>query len=85
MPRYKRVELKQQKKIDNDSNLKQKVKKIWSVSQVVAVKVAIGSLGVTLKIFKVWLKKLDVRSTIELLKKVTLLRTLKTARQGLES
>lgn len=50
------------------------------MSQVVAVKVVIGSLEVTSKIFKDWLKKLDVRSTIELLKKATLLRTAKTAR-----
>lgn len=66
--------------VDNYSNLKQKVKKIWSVSQVVAVKVVIGSLEMTSKIFKDWLKKLDVRSIIELLKKATLLRTAKTAR-----
>ena len=66
--------------VDNYSNLKQKVKKIWSVSQVVAVKVVIGSLEMTSKIFKDWLKKLDVRSTIELLKKATLLRNAKTAR-----
>ena len=49
VPGDKRIDLKEQEKIDNYSELRGKVKKIWNLSQVVIVPVVIGALGVTLK------------------------------------
>ena len=52
VPGDKRIELKEQKKIDNYIELRQDVKKIWNLSQVVVVPVVIGALGVTSKTLK---------------------------------
>ena len=49
------------------------------------VPVVIGALGVTSKTLKDWLKKLDVKSSIELLQKAALLGTAKIVRQVLET
>ena len=43
----KRIELKEQEKVDNYSELRRVVKKIGNLSQVVTVPVVIGALGVT--------------------------------------
>ena len=81
----KRIELKDQEKIDNYSELRREMKKIWNLSQVVVVLVEIGALGVTSKRLKDWLRKFDVKSSIELLQKVALLGTVKIVRQVLET
>ena len=49
VPGDKRIELKEQEKIDNYSELRQEVKKIWNLSQVVVVPIVIRALGVTSK------------------------------------
>ena len=85
MPGDERIELKEQEKIDNYSKLKKEVKKIWNLSQVVVVPVVIGALGVTSKRLEDWLKKLDEKSSIELLQKPALLETVKIVRQILET
>ena len=84
VPGDKRIELKEQEKIGNYSELKQEVKKIWNLSQVVVVPVVIGALGVTSKRLKDWLEKLNIKSSIELLQKAALLGTAKIVRQVLE-
>ena len=81
VPGGKRIELKEQEKIGNYSELRQKVKKIWNLSQVVVVPDVIGALGVTLKILKDWLKMLDVKS----MQKIALFGTAKIVRQVLET
>ena len=58
VPGIKRV------KVENYSHLKHKVKKIWNLSQVLPAAVVIGTLGMTLKRFKEWLKKLDIKKVI---------------------
>ena len=85
VPGDKRIELKEQEKIDNYSELRQEVKKIWNLSQVVVVPVVIGALGVTSKTLKDWLQKLNIKSSIELLQKEVLLGTAKIVRQVLET
>ena len=85
VPWDKRTELKEQENVDNYSELRREVKKIWNLSQVVVVPVVIGALGVTSKRLKDWLEKLDVNSSIELLQKAALLRTAKIVRQVLET
>ena len=81
----KRIELKEQEKIDNHNELKREEKKIWNLSQVVVVPVLIGALGVISKRLKDWLKKLDVKSSIELLQKAALRGTVKIVWQVLET
>ena len=81
VPGGKRIELKEQEKIGNYSELRQEVKKIWNLSQIVVVPDVIGALGVTLKILKDWLKMLDVKS----MQKAALLGTAKIVRQVLET
>ena len=85
VPGDKRIELKEQEKIGNYSELKQEVKKIWNLSQVVVVPVVIGALGVTSKRLKDWLEKLNVKSSIDLLQKAALLGTARIVRQVLET
>ena len=67
MPGDKSIELKEQEKVDNYTELRREVKKIWNLSQAVVVPVVIGALGVTSKRLKDWLKKLSVKSSIGLL------------------
>ena len=52
VPGDKRIELKEQEKIDNYSELRQEVKKIWNLSKAVVVPVVIGVLGVIWKRLK---------------------------------
>ena len=85
VPGYKRIELKEQEKIENYSELRRELKKIWNLSQVVFVPVVIGSVGVTLERLKGCLKKLDIKSSIELLQKAALLGTARIVRQVLET
>ena len=47
------------------------------LSQVVVVPVVTGALGMTSKRLKEWLKKLNIKSCIELLQKAALLITVK--------
>ena len=47
VPGDKRIELKEQEKVDNFSELRREVKKIWNLSQVVVAPVVTGALGVT--------------------------------------
>ena len=47
VPGDKRVEMKEQEKVDNHSELRREVKKIWNLSQVVVVPVVMGALGMT--------------------------------------
>ena len=49
VPGDKRIELKEQEKVDNYSELRPEVKKIWNLSQVVVAPVVSGALGVTSK------------------------------------
>ena len=52
MPGDKSIELKEQEKVDNYTELRREVKKIWNLSQVVVVPVVIGALGETSKRLK---------------------------------
>ena len=81
----KRIELKEQKKVANYSELRREVKKIWNLSQVAIFPVVIGALGVSSKKLKDWLEKSDVKSNIELLQKAALLGTAKIVRHILET
>ena len=53
--------------IDNYSKLRREVKKIWNLSQAVDVPLVTVALGVTSKRLEDWLKKLDVKISIEVL------------------
>ena len=64
-----------EQELDNYITPRQEVKRIWNLSQVVVVSIEIGALGVTMKRLKNLLKKFDVRTSIEVLQKVALLRT----------
>ena len=59
VPGDKRIELKEQEKIDSYIELRQEVKKIWNLLQVMVVPVVTGALGVTSKRLIDWPKKLD--------------------------
>ena len=80
VPAERNIQLKEQEKIDNYSKVRQELKKIRNLSQVVVVPVVIVSLRVISKRLKDWLKKLDVKSGIELLQKAALLGSAKIIR-----
>ena len=52
VPEDKKIDLKEQEKVDSNSELRRASKKIWNLSQVVVVPVAIGALGGTSKRLK---------------------------------
>ena len=52
VPEDKRINLKEHEKVDSNSELRRASKKIWNLSQVVVVPVAIGALGGTSKRLK---------------------------------
>ena len=81
----KRIELKEQEKLDNYTELRQEVRMIWNLSQVAVVPVVIGALGVTSKRLKDWLEKLNIKSSIALLEKAALLGTATIVSQVLET
>ena len=56
VPRDKRIELQEQENVDNHSELRREVKKIWILFKAVVVPVLIGALGVTSKRLKGWHK-----------------------------
>ena len=85
VPRDEGIELNEQERIDNYSKLRREVKKIWNLSQAVVVPIVTVALGVTSKNLKDWLKRLDVKSSIEVLQKAALLRTAKIVWQILET
>ena len=57
LPGDKRIELREQEKVDNYSELRWEVKKIWNLPQVVVVPVVTGALEVASRRLKDWLKK----------------------------
>ena len=69
--------MKQLEKIRNYSELIWAVKTIWNLSQVVVVAVVVEVVRVKSKRLQESLKKLDVKSSIELLQKTALLGTAK--------
>ena len=85
VPIDKRMELKEQEKIDKYSDQRQKVKKIWNLSKVVVVSVVIGALGLTSKRLKDWQKKLDEKVAYRFCTKASLLGTAKVEWQVLET
>ena len=84
MPGDKSIELKEQEKVDNYTELRREVKKIWNLSQAVVVPVVIGALAVTSKRLKDWLKKLRVKTSIGLLER-NIAWNCKTVRQVRET
>ena len=85
VPGDKRIELKEQEKVDIYSELRTEGKNILNFSQLVVIPVVIGALGVTSKRLKDWLKKLNVKCSVELLQKAALLGTAKVVRQLLQT
>ena len=85
VPGDKRIELKEQERIENYIKLRWEVKKMWNLSQAVVVPLVTVALAVTSKRLKDWLKNLDVKSSIEVLQKAALLRTAKIASHVLET
>ena len=65
----KSFRLKEQKKVNNETNVRQKVKRIWNLPQGVVVPAVIGTLGETKKRLIYWLKKLDAKNSIRFCKK----------------
>ena len=73
VPGDKRVASKEQEKIDNYRELQREIKKIWNLREVRVILVVVGALGMTSKHLKNWLEKINIKSSIELLQKATLL------------
>ena len=84
IPGDSRVELKEHEKVDNYNEVKWEVKKIWNLTYVGIVPIIVGALGITSKNLKDWLRKLELKSSIEFLQKVVLLMIAKIVREVLE-
>ena len=85
VPGDKRVNLKEIEKIENYSELRREVKKIWQLKEVRVIPIVIGSLGTISNKFENGLEKLNLKSSIELMQKTALLGTAKIIRKVLEN
>ena len=81
----KRVMSKENEKVENYSELRRELRKIWNLREVRVIPVVVGALGMISRNLKSWLEKLKLNSSIELLQKAALLGTAKIVRKVLET
>ena len=85
VPGDKRVEQKEQEKIEKYGELKRELKKIWKLTNVGVVPIVVGALGIVSNNLKDWLVKMDLKCDLENLQKAALLGTAKLLRNVLET
>ena len=84
VPADKRIDEKENGKIEKYQDLKREVARMWNTRTVQVVPIGVASLGSVTKILGKWLGKLNVNIIISLLQKTTLLGTTKFFRKVLK-
>ena len=84
VPADKRIGEKENEKVEKYQDLKREIAKMWNVRTVQVVPIVVGSLGSVTKNLDKWLGKLNVKISISLLQKTTLLGTARILRMVLE-
>ena len=85
VPGDKRVELKEQEKIEKYGDLRREIKKIWKLKYVGVIPIIVGALGIVSNNLKDWLEKMNLKVDLEILQKAALLGTDKLLRNVLET
>ena len=84
VPADKRIGEKENEKVEKYQNLKREITRMWNMGTVQVVPIVVGSLGSVTKNLDKWLAKLNVKISIPLLQKTTLLETARILRKVLE-
>ena len=84
MPADRRVEEKEQEKVEKYNDLKREIGRMWGIRKVQVVPVVIGALGSVTKRFDKWNEKLDIQCNFVGMQKTALLGTARILRKVLE-
>ena len=84
VPADKRIGEKENEKVEKYQDLKREIARMWNTRTVQVVPIVVGSLGSVTKNLDKWLGKLNVKISISLLQKTTLLGTARILRMVLE-
>ena len=84
VPADRRVEEKEQEKVEKYQDLKREIGRMWGIRKVQVVPVVIGALGGVPKEFDKWIEKLDIPCNIVDMQKTALLGTARILRKVLE-
>ena len=80
----KRIGEKENEKVEKYQDLKREIARMWNMRTVQVVPIVVGSLGSVTKNLDKWLGKLNVKISISLLQKTTLLGTARILSRVLE-
>ena len=80
----RRVEEKEQEKVEKYQDLKREIGRMWEIRKVQIVPVVIGALGSVSKGFDKWIEKLDIQCNFVDMQKTELLGTARILRKVLE-
>ena len=84
VPADKRISEKENEKVEKCQDLKREITRMWNMRTVRVVPIVVGSLGSVTKNLDKWLAELNVKISISLLQKTTLLGTARILRKVLE-
>ena len=84
VPADRRVEKKEQEKVEKYNDLKREIGRMWGIRKVQVVPVVIGALGSVTKRFDKWIEKLDIQCNFVDMQKTALLGTARVLRKVLE-
>ena len=84
IPADKRIGQKENEKIEKYQDLKREIARMWNMRTAQVVPIVVRSLGSVTKTLDKWLGKLNVKISISLLQKTTLLGTARILRKVLE-
>ena len=84
VPADKRIGEKENEKVEKYQDLKREITRMWNMKTVQVVPVVVGSMGSVTKNLDKWLGKLNVKISILLLQKTTLLGTARILSRVLE-
>ena len=84
VPADRRVEEKEQEKVEKYQDLKREIGRMWEIRKVQLVPVVIGALGSVSKGFDKWIEKLDIQCNFVDMQKTALLGTARILRKVLE-
>ena len=84
VPADRRVEEKEQEKVEKYQDLKREIGRMWEIRKVQVVPVVIGALGSVSKGFDKWIGKLDIQCNFVDMQETALLRTARILRKVLE-
>ena len=84
VPADRRVEEKEQEKVEKYQDLKREIGRMWEIRKVQVVPVVIGAIGSVSKGIDKWIEKLDIKRNFVDMQNTALLGTARILRKVLE-